>query len=295
MTAKKSMPVTLTLVRHGESESNAVKRAAEKGNPHPNEKKLMMEHTSRRRLTPRGVRQAQRAGEWIHRYFDLNADYRDGGSQIHGYFSPYVRAAETARHLGLPIMWRSDARLTERNWGDLDQLTYEERQIKYSNIENRELHGIYWPAGNGETLQMLSTRMWQHFDMLKRRHSDHHVIQVSHGETMLVERYMLERWLPEDVVHMMLSTDTELSQKVLNQPCDWQNKIINCRIVQYSRIRPDGTLAKNYERVRLVAPSDPDNSKMNLDWQPIVRKEFTSNDLQKYVDRFPHFLSENTE
>ncbi len=90
---------------------------------------------------------------------------------------------------------------------------------------------------------------------------------------MLVERYMLERWLPEDVVHMMLSTDTELSQKVLNQPCDWQNKIINCRIVQYSRIRPDGTLAENYERVRLVAPSDPDNPKMNLDWQPIVKIE----------------------
>jgi len=22
----------------------------------------------------------------------------------------------------LPIMWRSDARLTERNWGDLDEL-----------------------------------------------------------------------------------------------------------------------------------------------------------------------------
>src|SRR5262245_61500602 len=123
------MPRTLTLVRHGESESNAARRFAEKGSPHPNEAALMQTHTSRRRLTPRGVQQATRAGEWLRKHFDSVGCLRDGSAPngVVGFASPYIRAMETAGHMRLPISWRVDARLAERNWGDMDQLTYEER------------------------------------------------------------------------------------------------------------------------------------------------------------------------
>ena len=287
-----TMPRTLTLVRHGESESNAVKRAAEKGNPHPNEAALMQTHTSRRRLTERGIVQATRAGEWLRDYFAKAADRQceKPYEKVRGFVSPYIRAMETAGNFGLPIIWRADARLAERNWGDLDQLTYEERIAKYGGIDDREQHGIFWPAGNGETLHMLSTRMWQHFDMLGRGHAENDVIEVSHGETILTQRFMLERWLPEDVVQMMLSTDTRLSQEVLGRDTDWQNKIINCRIIQYTRQRADGQWEDKYCRVRLIAPSDPYNPSKNLDWKPIVRRQFSTEDLLKYVEQFPHFL-----
>jgi broad specificity phosphatase PhoE len=289
------MPKTLTLVRHGESESNAAKRFAEKGSPHPNEAPLMQTHTSRRRLTPRGVRQSTRAGEWLRKHFESIDCLRDGceGDGIVGFVSPYIRAMETAGHMRLPIQWRADARLAERNWGDMDQLTYEERVARYGETHNREHHGIFWPAGNGETLQMLGTRIWQHFDMLNRQHSDVHVVEVSHGETMLVQRFMLERWMPEDVVKMMLATDTRFSKEVLGAAGpDNQNKIINCRIVQYTREREDGNWDTKYCRVRLVAPSDPTNPGMNLDWQPIVRKQFSSEALLQYVTQFPRYLDD---
>ena len=288
------MPRTLTLVRHGESESNAVKRKAEKGIHHPREAELMKVHTSRRRLTARGVRQAISAGEWLQNYFAEEAKHRGDFvyERVVGYVSPYVRAMETAGNLNLPITWRADARLAERNWCDLDQLTYEERIAKYATIKNRESHGIFWPAGNGETLQMLGTRMWQHFDMLCREHEGDDVVEVSHGETILTQRFMLERWLPEDLVQMMLSTDSKLAKEILGREADLQNKIINGRIIQYTREREDGTWDTKYCRVRLVAPSALDDPRRNLDWSAIVRRQFTTNELLEYVSKFPHFLEE---
>jgi broad specificity phosphatase PhoE len=286
------LPRTLTLVRHGESESNAAKRAAERGKAHPREADLMKVHTSERRLTERGVKQAQKAGEWLRAHFAREAVRRGGKSydQVRGFVSPYVRAMETAGNLDLPVNWRADARLTERNWGDLDQLTYEERVAKYGSTENRELHGIFWPAGNGETLQMLSTRMWQHFQMLAREHQEHDVVEVSHGETILTQRFMLERWLPQDMVQMMIATDTNLSRRLLGKETDFQNKVLNCRIIQYTREKEDGAWDDKYCRVRLIAPSEPDDPKKNLGWQPIVRRQFNSEDLLAYVSQFPHFL-----
>lgn len=290
------LPKTLTLVRHGQSESNAAKRFAERGAPHPNEAALQLVHTSRRRLTPHGVRQAERAGEWLRQDFEREALRRGEKpwDNVYGFVSPYIRAMETAGRLDLPLehKWLPDARLAERNWGDMDQLTYEERIAKYGEDNLRERHGIFWPAGNGETLQALASRLWEHFDMLAREHEEHHIIQTSHGETILTERFMVERWLPEDVVHMMLATDTRYAKEVLGQETDWQNKIINCRIIQYTRERADGTWADSYCRVRLVAPSAPDDPKYNLDWQPIVRRTFSNEELLAYVEQFNHYLTD---
>src|SRR3989344_3199535 len=66
------MPKTVTLIRHGESESNRAQKLAEEGLAHENEAALMSVHTSERRLTPRGIEQAQATGAfiraWMHRW-----------------------------------------------------------------------------------------------------------------------------------------------------------------------------------------------------------------------------------
>ncbi len=287
------MPRTFTLVRHGESEGNAAKRLREKSLPVPNEEKLRDQHTSLLRLTPRGVKQAQRAGEWLREDFARMA--RELGetpfANALGFFSPYVRAMETTGEMDLPIVWMPDARLCERNYGDLDQLTYEERALRYASLDKRERHGMFWPAGTGETLQAVSTRIWQHFYKLCNEHSERDVVEVSHGETILTKRFMLERWLPEEVVRMMYATDTRLSEKMLGVPTDFQNKIVNCRIVQYTRQREDGTWSSSYTRVRTIAPLEPDNPAMNLPWTPIVRRKYSSAQLLEYARQFPHFLN----
>lgn len=288
------MPRTLTFVRHGESEGNAAKRLREKKLAVPNEAALREQHTSLLRLTPRGVHQAKRAGEWLREDFVRMAS--DLGEKPFektvGFFSPYVRAMETTGHLDLPITWTPDARLCERNYGELDQLTYEERALRYASLDKREKHGMFWPAGNGESLQAMSTRIWQHFHKLCNEYSDMDVVEVDHGETILTKRFMLERWLPEEVVRMMYATDTRLSEEMLGQPTDFQNKILNCRIVQYTRQNEDGTWSHSYRRVRTVAPLDPDNPRMNLPWTPIVRRKFTSAQLLEYAGQFPHFLQD---
>lgn len=290
------MPRTLTLIRHGESESNAAKRLAEKkGTAVVGEAELMAVHTSQRRLTARGVRQAKRAGEWLRAHFTRQAllEERKPFDRVVGYFSPYARAMETAGNLDLPITWLPDARLAERNWGELDQLPYDDRVRKYGeSMKFREKHGMFWPAANGETLQALSTRRWQHFYKLRHEHSNDDVVEVSHGETILTDRFMLERWMPEEIVRMMLATDTRYSKEILGIETDWANKLINCRIVQYTRQRPDNTWANSYQQVRLIAPSRPDDPKFNIDWRPIVRRKFSSNELLEYVEQFPHFLED---
>jgi hypothetical protein len=91
---------------------------------------------------------------------------------------------------------------------------------------------------------------------------------------------------------MMFATDTRLSKEVLGVDTDWQNKLINCRIVQYTRQREDGTWASSYCRVRLIAPSAPNDPSRNIDWTPINRRTFTSAELLEYAEQFPHFLDE---
>src|SRR4051812_24686608 len=89
------MPKTLTLVRHGESESNAAKRMADELGASPaGEAELMAVHTSQRRLTARGVKQAQAAGAWLRAHFMelAKCERVEPFSNVAGYFSPYARA-----------------------------------------------------------------------------------------------------------------------------------------------------------------------------------------------------------
>jgi len=266
-------PITLTLVRHGESESNAAKRAAEKGKPHPNEAALMDVHTSERRLTPRGVEQAKQAGRWLRQYF--------AGTERHairGYVSPYARAAETAGLLGLNLSWYVDSRLCERNWGHLDQMTHEARMEFFrEDLARREKFALFWAPPGGESMKQvfLLLRDWE--GTLHRECTNMHVLAVCHGETMWAERYLREYWVPRDLSRAMQSNDRRF-------------KILNCRIIQYSREDQNGVLQPRFARVRFIDPRDPENAETNHDWLPVQRKLFSSNDLLEYASSFDRFL-----
>jgi broad specificity phosphatase PhoE len=277
-----TMPVNLFVVRHGESESNIAKKLADRGNPHPNEKNLMGVHTSERRLTARGVEQAKRAGAWLRQFAQEQATKRRGlpFERARGFVSPYIRAIETAGYMDLPLEWRPDARLCERNWGELDHMTHEQRVKDFGEkLERRETHALFWTPDGGESLQTVMIRVWLHFDMLHRQCSDLDVYDVCHGETMWVYRFLLENWMPKDLARMMLASDG-----------DFQNKIVNCRVIHYTRKCEDGSLAGRFVRMRMIDPSDPDNPERNIGWRPIAQRRFTSAQLLDYVVSFPHFL-----
>ena len=262
------MPRTLTLVRHGESESNAAKRAAERGKPFAAEAKLMGVHTSERRLTPKGVEQAQQAGAWLRENW-LQFPY-----EKRCYVSPYVRAAETAGFTGLNQEWRVDNRLCERNWGSLDQMTHEERmRVFKEQLARRKKHAFFWRPADGETLQDVFNRIRDLIGTLHRECERMHVLAVCHGETMLAWRTVLEYWLPQDLRNDMSSKDKRFD-------------ILNCRIIQYSRQDENNELHlhEKFVRVRFVDPTDPENPTTNHDWMPVKRRLWSEADLQTFLE-----------
>lgn len=267
------MPRHITIVRHGESESNVASRAFWNGEKVPNEEALMACHTSERRLTPRGVEQAKKAGLWLRQNhpFESNLPFAY-------YVSSYVRAMETAAHLGLKGEWRQDMRIMERNWGNMDQLTYEERNLRFKEaVAKREEWAFFWRPGDGETLQGVFLRVKDLLATLHREHSDKHVVLVTHGETMLVLRMLLEYWTPH-----------RLKQEMLND--DPQTHIHNCRIIEYARSEDDTHLTG----VRFIDAENPHDPKRNRGWKPIVKPILSDGELLDYVGQYPHFLTEFT-
>ncbi len=265
-------PITLTLVRHGESESNAAKHSATQGKAVPREAELMGVHTSERRLTLRGVEQAQQTGRWLREHWlSLLEEKR-------GYVSPYVRASETAGYHALGLEWRMDSRLCERNWGELDQMTHEQRLARFEKtLVFRKEHALFWTPSGGESLMGVFLRLRDITATLHRECSQMLVLVVSHGETMYAWRYLNEYWIPQDLRESMSSTDKRFD-------------IFNCRIIQYSRLDQDDTLQKKFVKVRFVNPMKPDDPATNHDWMPVKRKLWSDTDLLGYTTSHKRFL-----
>ncbi len=272
------MPRSLTLERHGESEGNLVRTLFEKGIPHPNEKELMNVHTSHRRLTPKGVQQAKAAGVWLRDNWvkPILAEGRD----MRLYVSPYVRAMETAGHNGFGTDWRLDNRIMERDWGQLDSLTYEERLQKYVDLTGEsEDDAFFWRPPGGEALYNVFLRLRDMCTTLHRECEDAHVLMVCHGETMWAWRALLEYWTPQRLaLEMKRKSD--------------KTRHLNCRLVQYSRFTQDGSDAGKLCRVRFVDPSDPNNPERNQDWTSFERPQYSHEQLLKLSESYLRFLED---
>lgn len=270
------MPRSLTLVRHGESEGNIVRTLYEQGNPHPNEHAVMSVHTSSRRLTPKGEEQAKAAGIWLRTHWLTPLEADEEETRL--YVSPYVRAEETAGHFGFGEQWYYDNRIVERNWGDLDLLTYEERMKRFSDVtDNRDDDVFYWAPPGGEALQNVFQRLRDMTTTLHRECADKHVLMVCHGETMWGWRTLLEYWTSHDLAEAMRVRDN-------------RTRHINCRVVQYSRFDAEGLDQRKLCRVRFVNPSLPNEAEWNQDWIPIARRTYSHEALLAHAQSFPRHL-----
>ena len=273
------LPLSITLIRHGESESNLAKKRFERSMALAREGELMEAHTSERRLTPRGKAQAQAAGDWLR----VNLWDPERPKFFRFYVSSYVRAMETAGHINVGENWHVDARLMERNWGSLDQLPYTERVKQFEReLKRRKDYAYFWRPSDGETLQDVFTRSRDMLGTLHRECSDKHVVLVTHGETMWVWRTMLERWLPAQLRENMVHHSS-------------QTRISNCRIIQYTRLGEDGTESPRLVRMRMVDPTAPSDPERNLGWTPVHRVLWSPKDLRQYADNYPCFITPEDE
>jgi len=267
-----TMPIDLVLVRHGESEGNLANKLSRQGDHSAFTEKFKDRHSSQWRLTDKGIRQAEAAGKWIME--NINKGIFD-----RHYVSEYIRAQETAARLNLPdAIWGREFYLRERDWGQLDQMSHEERMRRFADeLKRRERDGFYWAPSGGESMAGSCLRMERIFDTLHRECSDKSVIIVCHGGIMLSIKVRLERMTQDRFYNLEQSRDSF-------------DQIHNCQILHYTRRDPEtGRLAKYANWVRSVCPWD-----MSLswnDWMEIQRKKYTNKELLAEIEKVPRILS----
>src|SRR5688572_6198328 len=175
-----TMPIDLVLVRHGESEGNVLKKRAEKGDSTGFTDEFRARHSSKFRLSDRGIEQAKAAGAWLK---------ANGFASFDRYYvSEYLRAKETAGLLGLQLgsrRWFADFALRERDYGLWDTMSFEERSRKFEDyVRHQTRDGKYWMPPGGESVSEVALRIGRTLDTLTRECGDKRVIIVSHGEVM---------------------------------------------------------------------------------------------------------------
>lgn len=257
-----ALPANLLLVRHGKSELNLAIGRSHNGDHSAFTPAFKNQHSSRWRLTPEGVRQAQITGAWLLREFGPQHFHRH-------YTSSYIRALETAGHLGLPnAQWCLDFYLRERQWGDLDIVSIEERHERFSDAWNaRNAEPFYWRPPNGESLAETCLRVDRFIDTLHRECDGKNVIIVCHGEVLLAFRRRLERL-------------DDIQFRTLVHSRDPKDKIENCHVFHYTRVdasSPD-TLHPYLCRMRTLCPWKPESIERAV-WRDINRKKYSNEEL----------------
>lgn len=269
-----TMPIDLVLVRHGESEGNVIKKRAEQGDISGFTEEYRARHSSKLRLSDRGIAQAEAAGQWL----------KDNGFPRFDryYVSEYLRAKETAGRLDLDLApsqgWFVDFALRERDYGLWDAMPYEERLERFGDHERHKTRdGKYWAPPGGESIAEVALRFGRILDTLHRECSDKRVVIVSHGELMWAARLRLERMSDERFQELDASTE----------PAD---RIRNCQVIHYTRRDPvTQLLERRYGWMRSVCPWDP-NPKAD-GWQEIVRPAYGNRELLEHVARYPRQVS----
>jgi NAD+ kinase len=262
-----TMPMDLVLVRHGESEGNVAFRKANDGDHSRFTEAFLSRHSSRWRLTRRGVEQACAAGVW------LRANVAETFDRY--YVSEYLRAMETAGHLGFDVtQWYTEFFLRERDWGVFDVMSHEDRRQRYSDdLARRKLDAFFWTPPGGESMATVCLRIDRVLNTLHRECAGQRVLMVCHGEVMWAFRVRLERMTQERYHELDRSRDNKV-------------KLHNTHILHYTRRNPaTGEVAPFLNWMRSVCPWDLTLSENT--WQPIERVKYDSADLLAVVDRTP--------
>jgi 2,3-bisphosphoglycerate-dependent phosphoglycerate mutase len=192
-------PAVLVLVRHAQSARNVAK----KGNTfflddesHKAVQGVADDHVP---ITDEGRRQAELTGRALRSEF---------GRFDYVYHSGYRRTQETAEHLLTAytdeereaMQVRHHLFLRERDAGWTYDMTTAEAEAAFPWLQG------YWdtvgrffarPPG-GESLAEVAERVYLFLGMLFRDRSRQRVLVVSHGGTLRVFRYLLERWTHDE-------------------------------------------------------------------------------------------------
>lgn len=180
------------------------------------------------------------------------------------YVSEYIRAQETAARMDFPnARWFSEVFLRERDWGQMDLMSWAERVEKMgSELQRKELDRFLFAPPGGESMADVAFRTNTTIRQLHRECADRRVIIVCHGEVMWAMRTQLER------MSIQRYRDLSTSRRVTD-------RIHNGQILWYSRRDPDsGKVSSFFTHYMSVCPWDLSLS--TNQWEKIERSIYTN-------------------
>jgi broad specificity phosphatase PhoE len=217
---RQNWPARLWLVRHGQSQGNVARDAADEAGAHEIDIEIRDVDVP---LSELGRKQAEAAGRW---FAALPAEQRPEIILA----SPYVRAYETARIIceqgamsGRPTRTIIDERLREREFGIFDRLTTAGIRHRFPEeaAHRRRLGKFYHRPPGGESWADVILRLRSMLNTINLHYCDRRVLVVCHQVVVLCFRYILE----------------ELDEAAILS-IDKQADVLNCGIAQYD-FEPD--------------------------------------------------------
>ena len=212
---RQNWPERLWLVRHGQSQGNVARDAADEAGAH--EIGIDMRDVDVP-LSQLGLKQAEAAGRWF------AALPRDERPELI-LSSPYIRAKQTAKIIckqgalaGGPARTIIDERLREREFGIFDRLTTIGIRDKFpEEAAHRQMLGKFYhrPPG-GESWADVILRLRSALNTINLHYCDRRVLIVCHQVVVLCMRYILEELTEVDILQI-----------------DKQADILNCGICVY--------------------------------------------------------------
>jgi probable phosphoglycerate mutase len=219
-TTRQNWPERLYLVRHGQSEGNVARDAADEAGAH----EIGIESRDVDvPLSELGRKQAEAAGRGV------AALAKDQRPEII-LSSPYIRARETAEIIcregalaGGAAHTIVDERLREREFGIFDRLTTAGIRHRFPEeaAHRRRLGKFYHRPPGGESWADVILRLRSMLNTINLHHCDRRVLVVCHQVVVLCFRYILEELDEQQILSI-----------------DRQADVLNCGIAEY-RFEPD--------------------------------------------------------
>lgn len=217
---RQNWPARLWLVRHGQSQGNVARDAANEAGAH--EIGIAIRDVDVP-LSSLGIQQAKAAGRWF-------AALAPGERPELILSSPYVRARQTAEVIcdqgalaGGALHTIVDERLREREFGIFDRLTTAGIRHRFPEeaAHRRRLGKFYHRPPGGESWADVILRLRSMLNTINLQYCDRRVLIVCHQVVVLCFRYILEELDESEILDI-----------------DKQSEVLNCGIAAYD-FRPD--------------------------------------------------------
>ena len=217
---RQNWPERLWLVRHGQSQGNVARDAADEAGAHQIDIEMRDVDVP---LSELGQQQAHAAGRWF-------ASLADDERPELILSSPYVRAKQTAEIIcgegalsGGPSKSIVDERLREREFGIFDRLTTLGIRDRFPEeaAHRRRLGKFYHRPPGGESWADVILRLRSMLNTINLHYCDRRVLVVCHQVVVLCFRYILEELDEAEILSI-----------------DKQADVLNCGICAYD-FEPD--------------------------------------------------------